>query len=26
MKLAGQDSPQVISVFRSGTFEPLDTK
>jgi hypothetical protein len=26
MKLAGQDTPQIVSVFRSGIFEPLDAK
>jgi len=26
LKLAGQDSPQIINVFRSGTFEPIGAK
>jgi hypothetical protein len=26
LKLAGQDTTQVVNVFRSGTFEPVDTK
>ena len=26
MKLAGQDAPQIINVFRNGTFEPVATK
>jgi hypothetical protein len=26
MKLAGQEAPQVVNVFRSGLFEPLDAK
>jgi len=26
MKLAGQDTPQVVNIFRSGVLEPLDAK
>jgi hypothetical protein len=26
MKLPGQDTPQVLNIFRSGTFEPVDAK
>jgi len=26
MKLAGQDAPQIINVFRNGTFAPIATK
>jgi hypothetical protein len=26
MKLPGQDTPQVLNIFRSGTFEPIDAK
>jgi hypothetical protein len=26
MKLAGQDTPQTLNIFRSGTFEPVDAQ
>jgi hypothetical protein len=26
MKLPGQDTPQVLNIFRTGTFEPIDAK